>query len=84
MGLGAELVVVGELAHGLGRGLHQPLLAEPERRAPQARKALDIGFAGLVIDVDALALANDEGALPLVQAEVGVRVEGEGDVPRGG
>src|SRR5216684_1264195 len=79
-----EDVVVGQAPQLPSRRVDQPLLAEAQRGAPQAREALDIFLAVLVIDVDALALGDDERPLALVPLEMRVRVKIVGDVAAGG
>jgi hypothetical protein len=82
--LGGEGVVEGQLPHLVGRRLHQPLVAEAERRAPQPGHALDVFLALVVPDPHALAAADDHGALLQVRLVVGVGVQGVGDVAGGG
>ena len=79
-----EDVVVGQALHLASRRLDQPLLAETERRAPQARQAFDVFLAVLVIDMDALALGDDERPLALMLLEMRVGMKIVGDVAAGG
>ena len=78
----AEAVIVGQLAHLPRRRLHQPLFAEAERGAPEAGQRLDIFLAVLVVDIDALAVADDQRALGLVLHRIGVGMQVIGDVAR--
>ena len=77
-----ERVEEGEPAHLRGRRLDQALLAEAERGAPQTRQSLDVFVAVLVVDVDAAALGDHQGALLLVQLEVGIGMQEVGDIAR--
>ena len=77
-------MIVGQLAHLLGGGAHQPFLAEADRHAPQARQPLDVFLALIVVDVDAFAALDDHRADLLVAPGVGRGVEMIGDVPGGG
>ncbi len=76
-----EGVIEGQLAHLVGRRLHQPLLSESEGSAPEARHALDVLSPLAVGHVDAFALLDHQGAVGLVLDPVGVGVEDVGDVP---
>ena len=80
MGLGRELVIVGQLSHLPGRRLDEPLLPEAERRAPEAGQRLDVLAPLLVVHVDAAPAGDDERPLRLVLSEIGERVELIGDV----
>ena len=66
------------------RRLDQPLLAKPERGAPESGQSFDIALAFVVADVDAVALLDYERSAFLVGRKVGVRVEVVGDIPRSG
>src|SRR6185437_3317236 len=75
-----ESVIEGEAPHLLRRGLDEALLAEAQRRTPEARHRLDILLAGLVFDADAFPFDDDERSFLLMLAEIGVRVEVIGDI----
>jgi hypothetical protein len=70
-----EQVIVGQIAHLAHRRLDQPLLAEAERGAPQARHPLDIALARIVGDPDPLATLHDQGAALGMLHRVGVGMQ---------
>ena len=45
-----------QFAHLPRRRLHKPLFTEADRHTPQPRHRLDIFLAGIIIDMDTLAL----------------------------
>ena len=55
-----EHVTVGQLAHLLGGGFDELLIAVTQRRAPQASKTFQVLFAGAVIDVYALPALDNQ------------------------
>jgi hypothetical protein len=67
-----EAVVIRQRAKLPGGRFDQPLLAPAQRYAPQPRQALEIVSALVVIDEDALAGGDDQGAVDLVF--LGIRV----------
>src|ERR1700751_264668 len=73
-------MIVREFLQLPGRRLDEAFLAKAERGTPQAREPLDIFLAGLVVDVDAFALGDDEWALALMLLEIGIGMELVGDV----
>ena len=79
----AERMVVGQLRHLLGGGLHEPLLAEADRDAPQARETFDIFLALIVVDAHAFAALDHHRPDLLMAARVGGGVEIIGDVAGG-
>ena len=64
----------GQLAHLGGGGLDKLLVVVAKRRAPQAGHAFEIGLAVGVIDVDALAALEHQGASLTERRLIGVRV----------
>src|SRR6185312_4463750 len=79
-----EDMVVGQPLQLPSRRIGQPLLAEPQRGAPQPGQPLDIFLAVLVIDMDALALGDDERTLALVPLEMRIGMKVVGDIAAGG
>ena len=79
-----EALDVGQAQHLLVGDLGEALLAEAERGAPEAGHALDVFLPLVVIDIDALALVHNEGAVLLVHLGVGERVQVVCNVARGG
>jgi hypothetical protein len=78
-------VVVAELAHLVVRHAGDALAGgKAERGAPQPRHRLDVTLARIVVDVDALAAADDDGAVRLVLAQIGLRMDVVGHVSGGG
>ena len=75
-----EGVVGRELAHLRDRGLDQALVAEPERRAPQPRHALDVLVALEVLDVDPVPLVEDERSVPLEADGIGHPMQERRDI----
>ena len=75
-------VVVAELAHLLVGDLGEPLGAEAQRGAPQARHRFDVVAAGVVEHAAALAARDDQRAVLLVLAQVGLHVHEARDVAR--
>ena len=75
-------MIVADLAHLVVGDLGQPLDAEAERRAPQARRRLEILPAVLVVDEDALAPRDDRRALLEVLAQVRLGMHEARDVER--
>ncbi len=73
----------GDLAHGLGRRLDDLLIAVAQRRAPQAGETLDVALAGVVIEIDAAALVEDERPHLAMAGEIGVGVDHRLDVAVG-
>jgi hypothetical protein len=80
MGALVEGVVEGQLLHLLVGHRGQPLVAEAQRRRPQARHALDVLLAVVVHDVDAAAAHDGQRAGLLVLLEVGVGMQVVRDV----
>ena len=70
MGAAGEHVGVTELGHLLARGLDQLLDAIAQRRAPQARHALDVLLARDIGDVHALGGVHDQRALGAMRDKV--------------
>ena len=75
-----EDVIGRQLLHLADGRLDKPLLAETERRAPEASHALQILLAGVVVDVDALAPRDHGRTDRLVLLEVGVGVDDRRDI----
>ena len=73
-------VEVAEGRHLVMGDLGQALDAEPEGGAPQARDAVEAGVAGIVLDPQALAAAEQIGPLFAVEREVGLGVDHVGHV----
>ncbi|MCY1530296.1 hypothetical protein D9M68_654770 [compost metagenome] len=71
----AEQVIERQGAQLLLGGGDQALVAEAQRRAPQAGHGLDIALALVVIYIDAFAALDDQRADLLVQAGIGVGVQ---------
>jgi hypothetical protein len=69
-----EQVGEGEPLHLLPRRFHELGVGVAERRAPQAGHALDVGAVLRVVDPDALAPLQDQGAGLAKACEVGVGV----------
>jgi hypothetical protein len=76
-----EGVIERQLLHLLVGHRRQPLVAEAERRRPQARHALDIFLAVVVHDVDAAAAHDGQRAGGLVLLEVGVGMQVVRNIP---
>src|SRR5262249_61676824 len=70
-------MVVAEVSHLLVSDLGEPLGAEAERSAPQARHRVDVVAAGIVEDATALAAHDD-----VVLAQIGLHVHQTCDVAR--
>ena len=77
-------MVERQLAHLVGRRLHQPFVVKTERGAPQAGDAFDVFLAGFVPNPHALAAGDHDGADLLVRFQIGVGVQHVGDVAGGG
>jgi hypothetical protein len=77
-----EGVVKRQLLHLLVGHRGQPLVAEAQRRRPQAGHALDVLLAVVVGDVDAAAAHDGERTGFLVLLEVGVGVQVVRNIPR--
>ena len=76
-------VVVRQLRHLRGGGLHQARLVEPHCNRPEASHTLDVLFASRVVDVDALATIDHDRSDALVQPGVRIRMQLVGDVGAG-
>src|SRR5690606_18630999 len=75
VGLVAERVVEGQFLH-LARGsVHQPLLVEADRHAPEAGHAFDVFAALVIVYVYAFAALDDAGPYLLVLDRVGVGMQ---------
>ncbi|ESX70026.1 hypothetical protein X759_22775 [Mesorhizobium sp. LSHC420B00] len=72
MRFGAEVVIVRQLRHLPYRRIDQPPLRKTDRDAPKPGHRLDIAVAGEVLDIDAVALLDDERPCLLMLAGVGV------------
>ena len=75
-----EDVIIGQLGHLPRGGFDQPLLAEADRDAPQAREPLDIFAPLVVIDVDAGAPVDHDRPHAFVPPQIGRGVDLMGDV----
>ena len=75
-----ERVVGRKLPHLPDRGLDQALVAEPQRRAPKARHALDVLVALEVPHVDPLSFFEDERPFPLEAEGVGHSMQERCDI----
>jgi hypothetical protein len=81
--LAGKDVGVGQPLHLLGGNVDNFLVAIAQRRAPQARQALDVLLALVVVDVDALAFLDHRRAGLAERRQVGVGVDQGFDVPHG-
>ena len=75
-------VVVAEGAHLLVGDLREPLDVEPERRAPEPRRAVEEPPSLVVDHVDPVSPAHDGGPRRFVEPEVRLRVNHGRDVAR--
>jgi len=73
-------MIIGQLRHLRGGGIHQPLLSVTQRQAPQPRHALDIPVAMVVGDPDTVAFLDHQRAFFEMRLQVGQRVDDGGRV----
>ena len=76
----SEAVIVGQRLHLPSRRFDQPLLAEAERGAPEARHPLDIFLALVVIDVHPVAVGDDQRPFRLMRLKIRVGMQQGCDV----
>src|SRR5438477_2173554 len=81
----AEGVVVAELLHLVVGGAREALGGgEAQRCAPEAGRGLDVILAGVVEDAAALAARDHQRPFVPQLAQICLRVDVVGDIPRGG
>ena len=81
VGAMGEALNIGELEHLVVGDLGEAFLAESQRGAPQPGHALDDLIALIIIDINALALIDDERAVLLMRLQIGEGVEVVLDIP---
>ena len=75
-----KCVGIGQCGKLVRRSLCQSFLGESKRYAPQACKPFQIPIILVIPDVHPFSAGNDQRALFLVGGQVGVGVQGVGDI----